>query len=197
MHAVINRELEILRSAGSDGDSAWRRTGNLPCRADSRSDASCCCGRRLPRKTIHLRQFPALSVLEVSHCTVAHLTLGAAGGSSRLWTNGNTREIAVTGTATHQECYCQGDKERLLHKCLYEVRCGKVPCLALLFLVRSDTETLVLSLQIAYPPAESVRQIYAALSKKNPLTERGRLFRDKYGLDGSWHWLIGLGEIRA
>ena len=30
MHAVINRELEILRSAGSDGDSAWRRTGNLP-----------------------------------------------------------------------------------------------------------------------------------------------------------------------
>jgi len=125
LHSVIDSELQILRSAGSDGDSAWRRTGNLPSRADSSSDASCGCGRGLPRKTIHLRQFTALSVLEVSHCTVAHLTLGAAGGSSRLWTDGNTHEIAVTGTASHQECYYQGDKERLLHKCLYEVRCGR------------------------------------------------------------------------
>ena len=125
VHSVTNRELEILRSAGSDGDSAWRRTGNLPKRADSSSDASCGCRRRLPRKTIHLRQFPALSVLEVSHRCVAHLTLRAAGGGSRLWTNGNTGEIGVTGTATHEERCCHGNKERLLHKCLCEVRCEK------------------------------------------------------------------------
>ena len=128
LHSIIHSELEVLGSTRGDGDSARCGASSFARRANSGRDSPGACRRSLPRKTVYLRQFPTLSVCEISSRGVSNLALRVACSGGRLRADRDTRQVCVTCAAADESNYRHHEKRHVLHSVTPRVKMRCICC---------------------------------------------------------------------
>ena len=112
LYAVVDRELQILRSAGRDSYGSSRGARSFTSGPDGGRNSPSAGRRSFPGEAIGLREFPRLAIREISRRGVANLTLSARRRRG-LRAHRDASQICMSRTAP-SETHCSQQEQQCL-----------------------------------------------------------------------------------